>query len=148
MSVEAAERQTEGRCICGAVTVRVTGPMEEIWACHCDYCRRWSGGVQMGIDVPPARVEITGPVKTHQSTHIAQRAWCDVCGTAIYFRNTDSADADFELAPGLFDDFGGARLARISYADRDTAGLAMGGEDVERISKADYETRHDFVPDA
>ena len=34
----------EGRCLCGAVRVRVARLASTMSACHCDMCRRWSGG--------------------------------------------------------------------------------------------------------
>ena len=32
-----------GRCLCGAVTYEVRGPLRDIVLCHCVECRRWSG---------------------------------------------------------------------------------------------------------
>ena len=73
-------------------------------------CRRWSGSIQMGIEIGAEQVTVTGPVKTHQSSGLAERAWSDTCGSALWFRYTGGRDADyFELAPGLFD----GRLARL-----------------------------------
>lgn len=138
----------KGRCLCGAVTVTVAGPLGDISACHCEMCTRWSGSVQMGIEVARDRVRIDGPVKTHRSSPIGERAWCDICGSAIWFRYPEGPDAGyFELAPGLFDNAGGARLARIVYADCHPDGYALTG-DVERVSKAAYEAAHPFVKEA
>lgn len=139
--------QFDGHCLCGSVTVRVSGALGDISACHCEMCTRWSGSVQMGIEVPQERVTIAGPVKTHRSSPIGERAWCDTCGSAIWFRYPEGPDAGYsELAPGLFDNAGGARLVRIVYADRHPDGYALAG-DVERVSKAAYEARHPFVKD-
>ncbi|MDF1726142.1 MAG: GFA family protein [Sulfitobacter sp.] len=136
---------TTGQCLCGAVKVVVTGPLGDISACHCEMCTRWSGSVQMGLEVPQERCEISGPVKTHRSSDIGERAWCDTCGSAVWFRYPEGPDAGyFELAPGLFDNAGGARLVRIVYADRHPDGFALAG-DVQRISKADYEANNPFV---
>ncbi len=32
-----------GRCLCGAVSYEVHGPMRPVWNCHCWRCRRWTG---------------------------------------------------------------------------------------------------------
>lgn len=134
---------TEGRCLCGAVRVRVETPLAEISACFCDLCRRWGGGVQMGIAVDETAVAIMGPVKRHRSSKLAERAWCDTCGSALWFRYLDGS-AHFELAPGLFENAGGARLIRVNYADRAPAGYDLAG-DVERVSAAAYARRHPVV---
>ena len=136
-----------GHCLCGAVTVDVTGPLAAISACHCDLCTRWSGSVQMGIEVPRARVSYKGPIRTYASSSFAERAWCETCGTAVWFADTKGENAELlELAPGLFDGFGGAKLARVVYADRAPSNFALAGE-LERVSKADYEARALHVED-
>lgn len=136
---------TEGRCLCGAVTVRVTGLSDEISACHCDMCTRWSGSVQMGIDAPEDGVSVTGPVKTYQSSWFAERAWCDNCGSALWFRNTDGPETGFwEFMPGLFDNAAGARLTRVVYADCAPDGFALAG-DHARVGKEEYEAVHPHV---
>ena len=121
-----------GHCLCCAVTVDVTGPLAAISACHCDLCTRWSGSVQMGIEVPRARVSYKGPIRTYASSSFAERAWCETCGTAVWFADTEG--------------FGGAKLARVVYADRAPSNFALAGE-LERVSKADYEARALHVED-
>ena len=46
-----------GHCLCGAVAVTAELP-EEMSACHCEMCTRWSGGIQMFIDAPEATVTL------------------------------------------------------------------------------------------
>ncbi|MGR3761168.1 GFA family protein [Roseobacteraceae bacterium NS-SX3] len=128
-----------GHCLCGAVTVRVTGLSKEISACHCELCTRWSGGVQMGIEAPAGQLTVDGPVKSHRSSRLAERAWCDVCGSSVWFRYVEGRDAGYvELCPGLFDNAAGARLTRVVYADRAPDGFSLAG-DFERVSQAQYE---------
>lgn len=131
-----------GRCLCGAVTVAVEGPLGGISACHCEMCTRWGGGVQFGIEVAGDRVTFDGPVKTHRSSRLAERAWCDTCGSALYLRDL-TGSGTVELCPGLFadSDAGGARLVRVVYADRAIGGIELAG-DVTRVSQRDYEAVH------
>ncbi len=129
---------TEGQCLCGAVQVRVTALSETLSACHCDMCRRWSGSVMIGVDAEADDVTVTGPVKVFASSPFAERAWCDTCGSALWFRQTDVDGKPYELMPGLFPDVGGATLTREVYADRCPAGYAFAG-DLERVSQAEYE---------
>ena len=128
---------TEGRCLCGAVRVRAE-LSSEISACHCGMCRRWSGGVQMGIEAPAIGVRVSGPVATYRSSAFAERAWCGTCGSALWLRNVEGEGSDlYEFVPGLFEDAGGARLTREVFADRCPSGYALAG-DHARIGEAEY----------
>lgn len=136
MAENAVER---GHCLCGAVQVEVTGLSDKISACHCDLCTRWSGGIQFGIEAPAEEVKITGPLKTHRSSRLAERAWCDTCGSSVWFRYVEGQDTGYlELCPGLFENAGGARLTRVVYADRAPDGISLAG-DHARVSQEDYE---------
>jgi hypothetical protein len=127
----------EGRCLCGAVTVRAERT-SDVSACHCGICRRWSGTAFAGVDA--ARVEVEGPARTYRSSTFAERAWCESCGTALWFRIDGEAH---ELSPGLFEEGAGWPLAREVYADRAGAlSLAAPGE---RVSAAEYERGHAHV---
>jgi hypothetical protein len=135
----------EGHCLCGAVTIRAERLGEEISACFCELCVRWGGGLQMGIDAPADAVRIDGPVKVHRSSRLAERAWCDTCGSALFFRYVEGRDAGYlELSPGLFENAGGARLTRVVYADRAPDGLRLGG-DYDSVSQAEYEAANDHL---
>ncbi|HBS50949.1 MAG TPA: GFA family protein [Rhodobacteraceae bacterium] len=137
---------TEGRCLCGAVRVSVAAPMTEISACHCGMCRRWSGAMQMGIEVPQDKVVVSGPIKTYRSSSFAERAWCDSCGLALWFRDVEGPNTGwFELAPGLFDNAAGAKLVREVYADRCPEGYRLEGDAVARMSQKDYEAVYPHV---
>ena len=145
---EVNSEQIKGRCLCGAVTVTVTGPLGNASACHCSACTRWTGSVLMGLDIPRERVTYAGPIKSYASSSFSERAWCENCGTAVWFADTEGEGAaNLELSPGLFDDFGGAALTRVVYADCAPSGVVLGG-DLQRVSKADYEATHLHVEDA
>ena len=142
-----SEKTHHGHCLCGAVTLTVRGPLAGISACHCSLCTRWSGSVQMGIEVPRSRVEHEGPIRTYQSSSFAERAWCAECGSAVWFADIQGAHAGLlELAPGLFDDFGGAEVVRVVYADCAPGNFALAG-DLQRVSKAAYEAENLHVED-
>lgn len=99
----------------------------------------------MGIEAAGADVSITGPVKTYRSSYLAERAWCDTCGSALWLRDVEGPNAGlYELVPGLFDNAAGARLVREVYADCAPTGYALAG-DHRRVSKTEYETTHPFV---
>ena len=35
--------QLSGRCMCGGVRYVIDGPVRDVWNCHCERCRRWTG---------------------------------------------------------------------------------------------------------
>ena len=48
-----SEILASGRCLCGKISYRVTGPPVWIGYCHCESCRRFTGGLVtswLGID--------------------------------------------------------------------------------------------------
>lgn len=136
------ERVHSGTCLCGEVRVTVAAPMSEISGCFCELCRKFGGGVQFGIETPAEAVTLEGPVKVHRSSRLAERGWCDTCGSAVFFRYVAGDDAGyFELSPGLFADPGGARLTRLVFADRVIGGIDLAG-DILRVSQRDYEAEN------
>lgn len=135
----------EGHCLCGAVTVRVTGRHDPaIGACHCRMCQRWSGGLFLCFEADGNAVEVEGPVTRYASSKIAERAFCKNCGSHLWMRDTGDADAGYDLMPGLFDAAQGWPLRSEIYADQAMASVALRG-DHPRRSAAAYEAKHPHV---
>lgn len=133
----------DGHCLCGAVRISTVKRSDEMSACFCDMCTRWSGTAGMGFDGDPEATVVTGPVKTYRSSSFSERAWCDACGSALWLRDDDG---DYELVPGLFENAAGCLLTRVVYADRAPDGWNFAGTP-KRVTKADYEASHQFVPE-
>ena len=133
----------EGRCLCGAVTVRVAGEHDpRPGACHCRMCQRWSGGLFLCFHAAADGVTVAGPVVRFASSAFAERAFCGVCGSHLWMRNTgDGADAGYDLMPGLFDALHDAPLRSEVYADCAMAAVRLQG-DHRRATRAEYERRN------
>jgi hypothetical protein len=131
----------EGHCLCGAVTVRVAGDHDpRIGACHCRMCQRWSGGLFLCFDA--GEVEVTGVVTRYQSSPFAERAFCPVCGTHLWMRDTSpGADMAYDLMPGLFDEARDWPMRSEIYTDRALSALRLGG-DHRRATRAEYEAKN------
>jgi hypothetical protein len=135
----------EGHCLCGAVTVAVAGPHDpRPGACHCRMCQRWSGGLFLSFDAEAAGVTVTGEVARYASSDFAERGFCPVCGSHIWFRDTGSDT--IELMPGLFDAARDWPLRSEVYADRALASVRLMGEH-RRATQAEYEAKNRFVPE-
>lgn len=78
---------TTGRCLCGAVTWRYSGP--EIWQghCHCESCRRaTSSPFTTYIGVPKTAFEFTGAApQVFESSPGVRRAFCGRCGSPVSY---------------------------------------------------------------
>lgn len=120
----------QGQCLCGAVTVTLAQRPAQYGACYCDMCRRWSGGRWVGAWVRDEAVTLTGKdaVTVVATSDWAERAFCNTCGSSLWYRVTDGAyaDAGRSLSIGLFDntDIGDAPLANIYYSDKQTCAYA------------------------
>ena len=127
-----------GVCVCGAVTVTLVPALPELHACHCDTCRRWTGAGLLVIEGQGSTVTYSGPVKSYASSDWAERAWCDTCGTTLWYRLTVPGHEGYNVSAGLFEDAGGFTLGKEIYIDRKPGGYAFAG-DHERKTKHEVE---------
>ncbi len=78
------EREYKGRCLCGAVELRVVGRPAAMGFCHCSSCRKWSAGPVSAFTLwPPTAVNIVrglDQIGSFQRTERSIRKWCRSCG--------------------------------------------------------------------
>lgn len=134
--------EIKGQCMCGAVTVRATADKPNLRACHCDMCRRWTSSMYMSLPTDPASIKVEGPVKTYRSSEWAERAFCETCGSALWYMALE--DQTRQLAAGLFDDAAGNKMKLEFFSDNCPQGYALAG-DHRKMSTA--ETIALFAPD-
>ncbi len=135
----------EGHCLCGAVTIRIAGAHDpRPGACHCRMCQRWSGGVFLCFEVDADGVTVAGPVTRHASSAFAERAFCTICGSHLWMRDTGRDDEPYEMMPGLFDAARDWPLRSEIYVDRAMASVRLMG-DHRRATQAEYEAKNKFV---
>ncbi len=129
-----------GTCLCGAVSITATPAEDTMHACHCDMCRAWSSSAILAMKVLPGQMTETGPVKRKHTSPWAERAWCDDCGSCLYYRITAPGpmQGQVHLSAGLFPDAGDLRLASEIYIDRKPKGYAFAG-DLPAMTKAEVE---------
>ena len=92
----------KGSCLCGAVSI--TAPDQtRTSACHCTMCRRWGGGPLFAVHCGPD-VVIDNPdtITNYRSSEWAERGFCSMCGTHLYYRFDGSED--YILFAGFFGD--------------------------------------------
>lgn len=121
----------EGHCLCGAVTVvsQMDSPM--LRACHCDMCRQQNSGAFISVSNDPQDVTVTGEIKVFRSSEWAERAFCPVCGSMLWYGTVH--DGSRHLSAGLFENAGGAELQLEFFSDMCPEGYAFAG-DHKRLS--------------
>ncbi len=121
-----------GSCICGAVRYEIQGDVTKTGACHCGMCRKWSGGVYLGIEVPADALKIEGAdnISTYGSSEWAERAFCKTCGSSLYYRVTAPGpyQGTYHLGLGGLDNPDGVELTEEIFIDRKPDGYAFAGE--------------------
>ena len=93
----------KGGCLCGGVRfeAQVSGTVS---ACHCEMCRRWTGGPMMAVHpAAPATVTRRHPLVWYRSSEWAERGFCGACGASLFYRLVQAPD-DVIIAAGCFED--------------------------------------------
>jgi hypothetical protein len=128
----------KGTCLCGAVSVTFEAAADKLSACHCEMCRRWTGSALLEIDAKPGSLVYEGPVRTYASSDWAERAWCDACGSTLWYHRTLPGHDHYSISAGLVEDAGGLTLGTEIYIDVKPRGYAFAG-DHETKTKAEIE---------
>lgn len=81
----------KGSCICGKIQIEVRGELKPLHACHCTNCRKGSGHIGAGTDIPRENLTITGEdnITWYQSSDWARRGFCRSCGANLFFDPLD-----------------------------------------------------------
>ncbi|HMG48059.1 MAG TPA: GFA family protein [Allosphingosinicella sp.] len=89
--------EATGGCLCGAIRYRVKGLPQATSLCHCESCRRATGGPSLAWAIfAEGDVEITsGELAIYASSPGVERGFCARCGTSLSYARANR--------PGLFD---------------------------------------------
>lgn len=77
-----------GSCLCGAVRFSVSGPLGGLIYCHCSQCRKQTGHIFAGTNVPTDSLTVTGTdqVVWYRSSPEAKRGFCGTCGSTLFWQ--------------------------------------------------------------
>lgn len=93
-----------GGCLCGRVRYTAIVDEAEAYLCHCRMCQRATGGVAAAfVQLPVAAVTWDTPPDWYQSSPIAHRPFCSICGSPLGFAFLHGAKG-MDLTVGSFDD--------------------------------------------
>lgn len=114
----------EGKCLCGAVSL-TTQDKQGVGICHCGMCRRWGSGPMFAIESEAISLSGEEHVVNYRSSEWAERAFCKVCGTHLYYRFV--SNGYYAVAAGLFD-MPGLQLTGQIYIDHKPEYYAFANE--------------------
>ena len=131
---------TTGGCLCGAVRFTLDEAPTSYGACHCRMCRKFSGGIELGVQVNPDGIMWEGEdnLQTFASSEWAERGFCKVCGSSLFWRLTAPGPMQgmLSLSGGALDSLDGMTFDTEVYIDHKPASHAFAGER-KRMTEAD-----------
>ena len=127
------EDQTDrvtGGCHCGAVRYEAVGAPVYVPYCHCETCRKTTGGpMALFVMFEKEQVRFTkGERKKYASSPGVRRAFCPNCGTSLTYEGEWGGKTIIEFLIGTLDDpepfmpdrhaFYGERIGWFDVADK------------------------------
>ncbi|RMA42844.1 GFA family protein [Rhodophyticola porphyridii] len=120
-----------GSCLCGAVRFELAEAPKTYGACHCAMCRKFSGGIEFGLEVPPDGASWTGEenIGVYKSSDWAERGFCKICGSSLFWRLTAPGPMQglLSLSAGSLDSFDGLEFTTEVYIDMKPDSHAFAG---------------------
>ena len=122
--------ERQGKCLCGAVTYTAKGIEPKLGACHCAMCRRWTGGPLLSIGSSDVAWAGQDKIRTFKSSDWAERGFCSVCGSALFYRVTAPGphQGRLHIAFGTLDDQSGFKMNIEFFIDKKPAAYTLAGE--------------------
>jgi len=75
--------------LCG-VTRFTAEPQEEAGACHCEMCRKWSGGMFLSVLCGNSvRFENVEHLGSYKGSEWGERLFCKMCGSSLLWQTQD-----------------------------------------------------------
>ncbi len=110
--------QRDGGCLCGAVRFTASLPDNTFNVCHCNACRKWSGGPLMAVHCQgDADLTKDEGLSWYRSSDWAERGFCRRCGSSLFWRLASEPQALLIVAADAFDTTDDLTLDRHIYWD-------------------------------
>ena len=128
-----------GSCLCGKTAIHSSDADRHFEACHCGMCRNWAGSPAMVIR-GGSNVAIEGEeyVQIFESSDWAERGFCRVCGTHLFYRLKESMQ--YMLPVGLFGTVDSFVFEKEIYVDSKPDFYCFGNE-VEKLTEEEVEAQ-------
>ncbi len=89
-------------CLCGGVKIRIKGKLRHVINCHCSQCLKTHGNYAAYTECPDDKINFINKttLKWYQSSKIAKRGFCSICGASIFYKLLKSEN--ISIAAGMF----------------------------------------------
>ncbi|MEM7251077.1 MAG: GFA family protein [Pseudomonadota bacterium] len=115
-----------GQCLCGAVAYTASDVSQELHACHCNTCRRWTGGPAFAVGVGAIQFKGEEHITRFASSDWAERGFCSQCGSNLFYWLKEANH--YVLWLGTFEDPHAFTLSGEIFVDEKPAGYSLAGE--------------------
>ena len=103
-------------------------------------CRKFTGGIELGLEISPGGIAWEGAenIGTYSSSDWAERGFCKICGSSLFWRLTAGGpmQGQLSLSGGSLDDMSGLTFATEVYIDAKPDAYAFAG-DHKRMTEAE-----------
>ena len=125
-----------GRCLCGAVSFEVEGPLGRAGYCHCTRCQRRTGtAASAQVRVEPGTVRVIGGadlVRAWTPEGGFAKEFCGECGAHLWSRDPGSGEV-FSVRMGAFDADPGVRPSFRQFVDNAASWEPIPDDGLERF---------------
>jgi hypothetical protein len=123
--------------MCGGVTYTVGGSLRDVYNCHCDRCRRFTGHYMAATAASPSNVQINenGLLSWYSAAEGVEYGFCSQCGSSLFWR-TSADPGKLCITAGSLDQPTGLRTTRAWYV----AEIADYHQRSEGLKEFDYES--------
>ena len=99
---------TSGGCHCGAIRYSLEGEPKHSAVCHCDSCRRTTGGLTTAwAGYPSGALKVEkGEPRSYSSSSGVDRQFCGECGTSLFYTNEPAMPGIVDVLTVTLDDPG------------------------------------------
>ena len=90
--------------MCGAVQLRIDGPLREVWNCHCYRCRQFTGHHMAATRAQRKDVSFISDegLRCYSPEPTVEYCFCGKCGSSLFWRTTARPD-DMSICAGCLD---------------------------------------------
>ena len=111
--------ELQGRCLCGNVAFRISGPLPKVYQCHCSLCRKVSGAASNAALLVSVEVFewVCGKedISSYSTESGFKSDFCSQCGSPV--PNLTNDNLRYWVPAGLLDQSDRLNLAAHVYVD-------------------------------
>jgi len=109
--------QYTGSCLCGAVSYAVHGSLRDVWNCHCERCRKFTGHHMAATSTVADAVTVDDPdalLTWYAPVPEAEYGFCRRCGASLFWRAEASRER-LSICAGTLDPPTGLRTTQAIW---------------------------------